>query len=228
MTTVGIVLVEKNRLFREGLRRILPQSRFSILAEVNAPADILPVLESAANSLSLAIYSPSDWTADEFETIKEITTRYSKPTWIVLAPTQDPGLLKMAINCGVSGILSKDISPEALRNCLELILLDEHIFPSSAIFLDRDMVSPQMVGAPVNDMERAPPHLSQNQKTALACLMRGASNKAIAREMGIAEATVKVHLKALMKKLNANNRTQVAILGLRSAQNGSGSHQASS
>ena len=45
----------------------------------------------------------------------------------------------------------------------------------------------------------------------LCCLMAGYSNKVIARELDVCEATVKVHVKAILRKLNVNNRTQAAI-----------------
>jgi two-component system nitrate/nitrite response regulator NarL len=48
----------------------------------------------------------------------------------------------------------------------------------------------------------------------LACLVQGQSNKQIARELEIAEATVKVHIKALLRKMQVSNRTQAAIFAL--------------
>lgn len=221
MAIVGVLLIEQNRLLREGFKQILPRDRFAIRAEINTIGDVCPVLEKCNDaSLELAICSLSDSSAGEFETIKRIAQRYPQLHWIVLAPKRDARLLKLAIHSGISGVLSKDISPEALCNCLELILLGEHIFPSSSVFFDDEATisQPELGDSDRKRQDAAVVDtvaLSENQRTALAYVMKGASNKVIAREMGIAEATVKVHLKALMKKLNANNRTQVAVLGLR-------------
>ena len=55
------------------------------------------------------------------------------------------------------------------------------------------------------------PRLSIRQQSILRCLTQGDSNKAIAREMAIAEATVKVHVKAILRKIRVHNRTQAAI-----------------
>ena len=49
----------------------------------------------------------------------------------------------------------------------------------------------------------------------MRCLVHGESNKLIARQLGITEATVKVHLKAVLRKLNVSNRTQAAIWAVR-------------
>ena len=53
--------------------------------------------------------------------------------------------------------------------------------------------------------------LSQRQRQILACLTRGESNKLIGRNCSIAEATVKVHLKAILRKIAVRNRTQAAL-----------------
>jgi two-component system nitrate/nitrite response regulator NarL len=60
--------------------------------------------------------------------------------------------------------------------------------------------------------ERAlPPSLSNRETAVLACLTEGQSNKRIARKFGVAEGTVKVHIKAILRKIRVNNRTQAAI-----------------
>lgn len=58
------------------------------------------------------------------------------------------------------------------------------------------------------------PHLSAQEKRILRCLVDGASNKAIARKVDIAEATVKVHVKAILRKIRLQNRTQAAVWAL--------------
>src|SRR5260370_39172065 len=61
-------------------------------------------------------------------------------------------------------------------------------------------------------LERAAaPHLSAQERRILQSLVEGNSNKVIARKIDIAEATVKVHLKAILRKIKVHNRTQAAI-----------------
>ncbi len=56
--------------------------------------------------------------------------------------------------------------------------------------------------------------LSEREAQVLQCLINGSSNKLIARDLSITEATVKVHIKGLLRKVRANNRTQAAIWGM--------------
>jgi len=58
------------------------------------------------------------------------------------------------------------------------------------------------------------PRLSAREHGILHCLIEGDSNKIIARKIDIAEATVKVHIKALLRKIRVNNRTQAAVWGM--------------
>ncbi len=62
--------------------------------------------------------------------------------------------------------------------------------------------------------QRRPVHLSDRETEILRCLVLGHSNKIIARELKIAEATVKVHVKGLLRKMQVTNRTQAAIQAL--------------
>jgi two-component system nitrate/nitrite response regulator NarL len=65
--------------------------------------------------------------------------------------------------------------------------------------------------APANDPAMLLNKLSDREAQILRCLTQGASNKVIARELGVAEATVKVHIKAILRKVKASNRTQAAM-----------------
>jgi two-component system nitrate/nitrite response regulator NarL len=70
----------------------------------------------------------------------------------------------------------------------------------------------------VNGHDESTPHLSAREKTILRCLIEGNSNKAIARECDIAEATVKVHVKTILRKIGVNNRTKAAIWAINNEQ----------
>lgn len=66
-------------------------------------------------------------------------------------------------------------------------------------------------GSGTSESSRPLPHLTPTQMEVLRCVRSGLLNKQIAHQLGIAEATVKVHMTAVMRKLNVRNRTQAAI-----------------
>jgi two-component system nitrate/nitrite response regulator NarL len=123
---------------------------------------------------------------------------------VVLASDLSVDVLRDAMTCGVDGFLMKDVSPEALVQSLQLIMLGEKVFPTNLAAMLLDMNS---APSPVNSLRG----LSPREQEILQALVTGASNKLIAIKLGITEATVKVHLKTLLRKIDVNNRTQAAI-----------------
>jgi len=99
--------------------------------------------------------------------------------------------------------LSKEISAESLKQALEFVSLGQQIFPTRFVVavMKRTEQARQKTAEP----------LSAQESKILRCLAVGHSNKQIARELALAEATVKVHLRHILGKINAANRTQAAI-----------------
>jgi len=117
------------------------------------------------------------------------------------------------------------MSCDAFVKSIELVMMGETVFPpaflsSSAPAIKSDHRSRT---TPVAETERtiivtaedaAAPQLSPRELVILRCLIEGNSNKGIARKIDIAEATVKVHVKAILRKIRVQNRTQAAIWGM--------------
>ena len=122
---------------------------------------------------------------------------------MVLASDFAVDALRDAMNAGADGYLMKGVSPEALLQSLELVMMGKMVFPTdlAAMLFDMNVI--------------APPHsvrgLSPREQEILQALVTGSSNKLIAIKLGITEATVKVHLKTLLRRIDVNNRIQAAI-----------------
>jgi two-component system nitrate/nitrite response regulator NarL len=102
-----------------------------------------------------------------------------------------------------------------------------HLFEGDGEDIEQDLVDEDRVASISREAQTnsavptrtgSPPHLSARQKLILGCLLDGASNKAIARRMAIAEATVKVHVKAILRKIRVRNRTQAAVWAMSHGQ----------
>jgi two-component system, NarL family, nitrate/nitrite response regulator NarL len=106
----------------------------------------------------------------------------------------------------LSGILTYDLSVPAFVQSLLLICAGERVFPHH-LAMGRKLVARSEDGS-------EPFHLSPREREMLTHLVAGHSNKAIARRLDIAEATVKVHLKSVLRKIRVENRTQAAIWAL--------------
>ena len=168
---------------------------------------------------------------------------FTKTKLVVLTEASSESLLSAFVFADVDAILPTQISGEVLVRSLELVLCDLKLFPAGMLplfavnalgRLSRDpayiecsetLDSAHGVAVPCQPHAAVPGALafdpppsvtlSSREQQIVDCIVRGLSNKHIARELKIAEATVKVHVKSLLRKIRVDNRTQVAIWALR-------------
>jgi two-component system, NarL family, nitrate/nitrite response regulator NarL len=132
---------------------------------------------------------------------------------VVVAPKLDLEVMSECFAAGACGYLLETISPDALQNSLNLVIAGEKVFPSELASLFPMLASKFDSSEPSNlaPLESA---LSRREIEILRCLTNGQSNKVIAKTLEIAEATVKVHVKRILRKAHAINRTQAALWGV--------------
>jgi two-component system, NarL family, nitrate/nitrite response regulator NarL len=201
-----IFLVEPNQLFREGLRRLLQAQDCVIVGEASLLRVTLDPL-AAAEPADLLVF---DFAADEDCGAIIEQVRFVRPSMklVVLSGTTTRKALGDAIGWAVDSYLLKDMSAETLARSFQLIMLGQQLFPT------RLMLEMQAGVDDAGSDIRTRTGLSPRELQILRGLMGGKSNKAIARDLAITEATVKVHLKALLRKVRVNNRTQAAVWAL--------------
>jgi two-component system nitrate/nitrite response regulator NarL len=192
-------LIEPNRLFRDGLKHLLAGTRFAVSAEFSTPEQALAQADTGT-APGLVISGQANPKAEDLQVLRGT---YPAARIVVLADQVTLGALRDAMAAGVDGFLVKSVSPEALVQSLQLILIGETVFPTNLAALLTKMDPP----APQGTIRGVSPR----EQDILRSLVTGASNKAIANRLGITEATVKVHLKTLLRKIDVNNRTQAAI-----------------
>jgi two-component system nitrate/nitrite response regulator NarL len=193
MTSTRTILIETNRLFRQGLKHLLADTRFAVEAEFSTMEQ---AVDGAVASGLVIIGEAGD--------LEQLQAAYPEARIVVLADDFAVDALRDAMNAGADGYLMKDVSPEALIQSLELVMMGEKVFPTNLASM---LLSLDSTPSPMNSIRG----LSPREQEILQALVTGASNKLIAIKLGITEATVKVHLKTLLRKIDVNNRTQAAI-----------------
>lgn len=125
---------------------------------------------------------------------------------VVVAGAQNPKLIREAIETGASGYIPKSSDPDELEKALNEVIAGDVYLPPIA-FLNEPGPA------------REPPRLTPRKRDVLRGVVRGLSNKQIARELNISDETVKTHMSELYQQLNVHNRTQavyvVARYGIR-------------
>lgn len=220
MESTIVWLVDAHPLLRSGLRAQLDGKGFHVAAEAGSideiarngssgPAPNLIILDFALGAAALTA----------------LKSTHPQARTVVFAESAEIAHLADMFGAGADGYLLKSISAAALIESLKLVTLGEKVFPSTITDFLGAMRANQ-VGT--NERVRfGDVALSARELEIIRGLADGHSNKAIAKELSITEATVKVHLKTVLRKLGASNRTQVAIWAVQHGlTNGNGNRSA--
>jgi two-component system nitrate/nitrite response regulator NarL len=216
-STVPTALICDNPLLRRGLQHILSGTRFVILEE--APATGLRLINEVAQEPALAILAVNKLCSRVPEKVQQVKERYRAERIVVLADYLNPGLVVQAHEAGVDGFCLTGSDPEVLIISLELVMLGELALPTGLVRLILDQTTLKPEPEPWDNKVLVTPKTSATgvrsittrEAEILRCLVDGAPNKMIARKLDVAEATVKVHVKAILRKIGVANRTQAAM-----------------
>ena len=208
MDTVATLLFGRNKLFREGLKSLLKGSQFDVVGE----ADEVGMTDLGENvEPGLILIDLSSNPSHIVEDLNHLTNVFPDSPVVILNDNLCSNTLASCLAAGASGYLMKDISLDALLISLPLVVLGEKVFPTHLAAL---LVNGVANAVPANIPSDNSFGLSEREMQILQCLVQGDSNKLIANRLSITEATVKVHMKSLLRKINVSNRTQAAIWAL--------------
>jgi two-component system nitrate/nitrite response regulator NarL len=216
----AVILVGRSILLREGLAKILRAANFCILASVSSADDLRPSKAKLYLPLYLIVQTGDDFDI-ALEQIALFRNRHPDARIAIVADHCRTNVVASAFRAGANGYFVNVITCDRFIKSLELVMMGETIFPS-AFLIDANRLHLAEAAASGRNGEKiafstedaTAPLLSPREKVILRCITEGASNKCIAHKIDIAEGTVKVHLKAILRKIRVQNRTQAAVWGL--------------
>lgn len=218
--TVSILLVDDHTLFRRGLTALL--SRDPQLKVVGDAADAGEAMRRAQSLqpdvILLDNHLPGVNGVDMLPGLRDAAPGARV---LMLTISEDEQDLAAALRGGACGYLLKTMEGEALTHAIhramrgESVVADEMTGKLVAVFRQ---AAATPAPAPKPDPEPAPvgggSALSPRELDILRGIARGDSNKLIARDLGIAETTVKVHVQHILRKLDVASRVQVAVIAV--------------
>ena len=201
------IIIGGGRLCRESLRTLFAGTVYDVAAcggqiaalKFTGGHDVTPRL--------VILMQQSENSFDAIE-LKEARRRYPDARIVVLATPPSQRHFTACLTAGVDGYLSTDISRNVLMESLRLLVLGEKVFPTivSAWITEDTKRAPEPC-SPSAESRR----LTPREIEILRYVASGEANKVIAVRLGISDATVKLHLRKLLRKLGTANRTQAAI-----------------
>lgn len=164
----------------------------------------------ARHDKSVVLYSIGNSQLSEEDTkarLRAFVERAAGWRVIVLAQSEDMSAWFDAIDCGAVGYISPSVGLEDLIEMIRLSSSRNILMPRKSILALRQAV-PAQHPKPESELAR---WFTDRQLDVAEALRRGAANKIIAYELDLCESTVKVHIRNIMRKLKATNRTEAAF-----------------
>jgi DNA-binding NarL/FixJ family response regulator len=198
---VRIVVVDDHSLFRRGLISLLSEiPEFEVVGEASNGKDALKTIqEQEPDVVLLDVNMP---VLDGVDTVEALRSQKSKIKILMLTISQQEEDLFGAIAAGANGYLLKNTEPEELRRAILLTVNGQSI------------LSPEVTGPVLKALNRPRDEvtretaLSDREIEVLQCLARGQTTIQIGSELFISENTVKTHIRHILDKLEASNRTE--------------------
>lgn len=199
---MNVLIIDDHPLYREGLKALLmglaPGAAVVGASRVaDAPAAMGP---RAPDLVLLDMNLPGSHHLAALQHTREL---FEGVTVVVVSGEEDVALMLAAVDAGASGYIPKSSDPELTIQALRVVLAQGVYLPTEAL---RHAARRPALGAAAGP--GAMPPISQKQQQVLQRLLQGKANKVIARELDIAEGTVKAHLSAVYGALGVNSRSQ--------------------
>jgi two-component system, NarL family, nitrate/nitrite response regulator NarL len=226
MPSIACVVVHPSRVFREGLKTILSKSPFDPVCSASSIDDV-PATIGGLSEQVLVLMGVRDGD-DLGEALSATKARFPHGHVVVVGDSRRRELVTTAIASEATSFVDENVATPTLIKQLELIAQGEPII--SVVLLKRLLgngsAPPSVEAVPTLEIDKSQPpdtdeearpnaQLSAREAAILKALIQGSPNKLIAYRLKITEATVKVHVKAILRKIRVKNRTQAATWGLR-------------
>lgn len=202
-----ILIADDHALFRDGLslhlERLEPQA---VIFQAGSFSQVMKIINDE-KKLDLIIID-LDMPDMNWETaLQEIMDKRGNARVAIISATEDTRSIRKAMEKGISGYIPKRADTKVLTGALKLIMDGGTYLPPS--ILDNSNIN----GINMSSVSRSRngKTLTNRQSQVLELVAQGMSNKQIAYEIGVSEATVKLHINALLRAVGATNRTQAVI-----------------
>jgi two-component system nitrate/nitrite response regulator NarL len=205
-----VLLIDDHALFRIGLRELLERRGIDVVDAVgDCDEGVALVAEALPDVVLLDMRMPQ---MSGVEVLKELRSRNLMMPVAILTTSREEKDVLESLQHGAQGYLLKDMEPDELITALGDIVEGHTVVAKelTAILARAVQGDPQEAVAPANAFDE----LTPREREILCHLAEGQSNKVIARNLGISDGTVKLHVKAILRKLGVHSRVEAAVMAV--------------
>jgi len=208
-----LLIADDHELFRSGFKllvsQLFPGALLADACDANQAWEVL----NADDTFDLVFLDLAMPGMNGTAGVRRFVERRPAVPVVILSAHAEPEEIVECMGLGIRGYIPKSASESVLQNAVSLVLAGEIYVPANAI----NQILSEGHGNVAEDLEGLPEgnplrQLTPRQRSTLALMIEGRSNKEIARSLNLLESTVKAHVKVILRKLSAHNRTQAALI----------------
>jgi len=206
---IKVIIIDDHTLFREGLQRLLVRHDIDVISSVsNGDEGLNSILKHNPDIVLLDLRIPN---VSGIEVLKNIRAKNKSLPVVMLTTSDDEKDLIDALKNGASGYLLKDMEPDALVVALKDVLKGETIVAPNLVQILAKFHQGDDSEINITNLIST---LTPRESEILELLAEGQSNKLIAKNLGISDGTVKLHVKAILRKLEIHSRVEAAVIAV--------------
>jgi two-component system nitrate/nitrite response regulator NarL len=205
-----VLLIDDHALVRKGIEELLQSRGVQVVAAVGSGEEgVRRARELPADLILLDVKMPG---MNGIETLKQLRAAGVRSPVVMLTMSREDADLAAALRAGAQGYLLKDIEPEELVPALEAAVKGNNVVARELVGSLARLVGGKSGAEPAAPRPAAPfAELTPREHEILECIADGLSNKMIARALDITDGTVKLHVKAILRKLGMRSRVEAAV-----------------
>jgi DNA-binding NarL/FixJ family response regulator len=208
---VKILVADDHALFRDGLRYVLARLGEDVeTLEAKDCAEAL-ALVAGRSDLDLILLDLAMPGMDGLAGLRALRACNPAVPVVILAASEEPADMRLALEGGAMGFIPKSSTSDVMLGALRFVLSGGVYLPPE--FLDRFQSGRMPAATLASSLDTL--GLTPRQHDVLRLLGKGQANKEIARVLGLAEGTVKLHISAILRVLGVDNRTQAVVAAAR-------------
>ncbi len=208
-SNLRVLIIDDHTLFRDGLQSLLERHNIDVIGSLgDGHEGIRLAQELKPDIILLDMRMPS---ISGLDVLKQLQQNNFESPIAMLTTSNDERDLVEALRNGAKGYLLKDMEPDDVVAALREIVKGETVVAPNLTQILARVVK----GEPILESEPSPiDDLTPREAEILSLLAEGQSNKVIARNLGISDGTVKLHVKAILRKLNIHSRVEAAVIAV--------------
>lgn len=199
-----VYIIDDHALFRNGLVSLLESRKINAKAASSPEQGLEEIPNLLIDIVLLDLRMPS---VSGLEVLKALKENSEQTPVVMLTTSTDENDLRDCLKYGAQGYLLKDMNPDELVEALNEVATGSVVVAQDMTYVLAKVLRNELV-----DSESSFESLTKREKEVACQISGGHSNKVIARELGISDGTVKLHVKSILKKLSLSSRVEVAVM----------------